>query len=87
MRRMKLVLVLLCVLAPLATCQRQERWSTTSVARSKHRDKTAKGKYEPDYDAARRTSRFGELFESEHEFTLSRRSRAIDSNRYPLFID
>nr|KAF7432422.1 hypothetical protein H0235_005346 [Vespula pensylvanica] len=78
---MKLVLVLLCVLAPLATCQRQERWSTTSVARSKHRDKTAKGKYEPDYDAAGRTSRFGELFENEHEFTLSRKSRAIDSNR------
>lgn len=81
MRRMKVVLVLLCVLAPLAMCQQQK-------ARSMNRtDKTEKGKYKPNYVADNtRTSRIDELIEDEGKFNVYRNNRAIDSNRYNILL-
>lgn len=82
MRRMKVVLVVLCVLAPLAMCHRQKARSSTN----RMVDKTEKGKYKPTNYVANgtsRTTRFDELVvESEEKFAVyDRNKRAIDSNR------
>jgi len=72
-RKSLLPIVVLCVtVVGLALCQ-EKRWSKTAAA--KHRDKSTKGKYEPDY--ADRTRE-----EEEEE-----REEAIDENSKELYHD
>ncbi|XP_014598475.1 PREDICTED: insulin-like peptide receptor [Polistes canadensis] len=78
MRRMKLLLVLLCVLAPLAICQQQKRTSKP-VAFIKYPENTAMGTYEDDF--VERINKFDELSEDLSNLAVYRKTRAIDDNR------
>lgn len=90
-RKSLLLIVLLCVMVGLALCQ-DKRWPK---AATKHRDKSAKGKYESDYadrtreeDSAEfyydRSSAATGYYESGSLDTLAayRNNRAIDKSRY-----
>ncbi|KAK2588363.1 hypothetical protein KPH14_004377 [Odynerus spinipes] len=76
---MKLVLVLLCVLASLAMCQQKSWPKPVATWTKQHWDKTAKGKYEPDYvdgGISKHDDLGGETYKLAY-----RNSRAIDSSR------
>ncbi|KAI4497838.1 hypothetical protein M0802_006954 [Mischocyttarus mexicanus] len=86
MRRMKLLLVLLCVLAPLAMCQQQKRTSKP-VSFIKYPDKkTTMGTYEDDFIEG--INKFDELSsEDVPNLTVYRKTRVIDDNRSVDSID
>lgn len=89
-RKSLLPIVLLCVtVVSLALCQ-EKRWPK---AATKHRDKSAKGKYDPDYGDRRedsaelyydQSSAANGYYDSESLDTLAanRSNRAIDNSRY-----
>lgn len=92
--RKSLLIVLLCVsVAGLALCQ-ERRWPKTTT---KHRDKSAKSKYERDYaDRTREEEDYEELYYNRaspaaNDFYAElpdkqayRNNRAIDNSRYVL---
>lgn len=78
-RKSLLPIVLLCVMVVgLALCQ-EKRWPKTAT---KHRDKSAKGKYSPDYADKTREGEDDSSYESGFLDTLAaRNNRAIDNSR------
>jgi len=91
-RKSLLLIVLLCVTVGLALCQ-EKRWSK---ATTKHRDKSAKGKYDPDYADRTREEDSAEFYYDRSSAATSyysgsldslaayRNNRAIDNSRYSI---
>lgn len=83
-RKSLLPIVVLCVtVVGLALCQ-EKRWSKTVAA--KHRDKSAKGKYEPDYQDRTREEE-EEEDEDSKELYYDREAAAISGYHMSGLID